>query len=132
VSVLRPCRICQRLLPASGFGAHLRMHEDARRPSSSARGYGSTHQTRRSAVARDVAEGTLCARCGQPILPGQAWDLGHTDDRTGYSGPEHATCNRGAPRKLGRNAFFSRFQTVTQVSARDIRPLIIHLRGAPA
>lgn len=46
-----------------------------------------------------------CPRCGQPIYPWQAWDLGHHVDRADRpdlalletnARPEHATCNRRA------------------------------------
>jgi hypothetical protein len=61
------------------------------------RGYGGAHQAARARMEPLVlAGGVLCARCGQPILPGQHWDLGHVDgDKSRYAGPEHRTCNRG-------------------------------------
>jgi hypothetical protein len=62
-----------------------------------ARGYGWQHQKERARWAKRVEKGdVICARCRRPILPGQAWDLGHVDgtERTVYSGPEHAGCNR--------------------------------------
>jgi hypothetical protein len=63
----------------------------------SARGYGTRHQTLRKLWAISVASGTVrCARCGLHIVPGAAWDLGHDDhDRSRYRGPEHTGCNRG-------------------------------------
>lgn len=70
--------------------------------STTARGYGATHQAERRRWEPLVAKGdVMCARqgskcTGQPIQPGQAWDLGHNDDRTGYNGPECVPCNRGA------------------------------------
>ena len=61
-------------------------------------GLGSPHQKRRQLLAPIVAEGrTLCARCHEPIRPGEPWDLGHVDGsnrQAGYTGPEHRRCNR--------------------------------------
>jgi hypothetical protein len=61
-----------------------------------ARGYGTAHQRLRKELAPKVAAGLFnCARCGSQIQPGEAWDLGHSDhNRSRYSGPEHAACNR--------------------------------------
>src|SRR5262245_41735947 len=71
------------------------------RASTTARGYGHAHQRMRAEYGRLVLAGRVrCARCGDWIVPGQEWDLGHTDDRRGYTGPEHAVCNRGAAKPL--------------------------------
>jgi hypothetical protein len=70
-----------------------------------ARGYGNAHQKLRKLWAIRVAAGGVnCWRCGNPILPGMEWDLGHSDyDRSVWMGPEHARqCNRAAAgRKAG-------------------------------
>lgn len=64
---------------------------------STARGYGTTHQRERARWAPKVDAGLVdCARCKQPIEPGRAWDLGHNDERTAWTGPEHVVCNRRA------------------------------------
>ena len=61
------------------------------------RGYDRQHDQLRRQWAPHVAAGQVdCWRCGQPITPGQLWDLGHRDDRQGYEGPEHQFCNRSA------------------------------------
>jgi len=92
------------------------------RKSTTERGYGHGHQKERARWARKLkAAGQLaCARCSLPVFaqwPLQppavhvpscpqkpdcggrcwsTWDLGHTDDRTAYTGPEHTCCNRAA------------------------------------
>lgn len=70
---------------------------DRARGTTTTRGYGSTHQALRAKWATIIATRTVpCARCGEPIPQGSEFDLGHTDDRTGWIGPEHAKCNRSA------------------------------------
>jgi hypothetical protein len=57
--------------------------------------YGQAHRRLRAQWATRVAAGVVdCARCGERIEPGAAWDLGHVDGGLAYSGPEHAECNR--------------------------------------
>jgi hypothetical protein len=71
-------------------------------PSTSSRGYGHSHRALRAKWVPIVATGeVVCPRCYRRIKAGQVWDLGHADgDRSRYSGPEHATCNRGKRRDL--------------------------------
>jgi hypothetical protein len=54
------------------------------------------HKTLRKRLLADLARrpGQPCARCGLPMWPGQLLDLDHTDDRTGYLGLSHRSCNR--------------------------------------
>jgi hypothetical protein len=45
-----------------------------------------------------------CARCGKPIQPQDQWQLDHSDDRNGYLGASHASCNaRAGAHKANRN-----------------------------
>jgi hypothetical protein len=77
----RSCPECKRL--------------ENRRPSSTQRGYGATHKRLREHWANSIRHSTvLCSRCGKPIGTDENWDLDHTDDRQGYRGPSHSTCNR--------------------------------------
>jgi hypothetical protein len=69
--------------------------------------YGHGHRDYRQEVKREVEAGRVqCARCGQPILANQPFDLGHIDgDPSRYAGPEHARaadCPMGGNRATGR------------------------------
>ena len=67
------------------------------RGTTTAKGYGSTHQATRKRWAHQIALGGVdCARCGRPIAPTEPFDLDHSDDRSTYLGPSHARCNRRA------------------------------------
>lgn len=78
---------------------------DAVARSTTERGYGTEHQAERERWRPIVETGQAsCARCGERIAPDAPWDLGHTDDRTGYHGPECRSCNRSAGGRNGAAA----------------------------
>jgi len=77
------------------------------------RGYGASHQRARQRMAVLVARGeALCPRCHRVIVPGVAWDLDHTDDRSAYLGAAHRSCNRRAGQAKGRRRMRARRQLV--------------------
>lgn len=81
--------------------------------STHARGYGKDHEAQRKAWAPKVARGEArchaitCLEPTRAITPGSEWHMGHTPDRTRWTGPEHARCNvidgakRGAAARAG-------------------------------
>jgi hypothetical protein len=74
----------------------------ARRGNFRQRGYDSQHDTEaKAAKAAAIRRQLPCPRCGEPILPGQPLDYGHTVARALVPGSradrvEHAHCNRSA------------------------------------
>ena len=100
----RPCLSCGRLVASGSHRprcqAQRERARDARRGTARQRGYDADHDAERARWAPLVDSGAVtCARCGQPIAPGESWD--HADDRSGYLGPSHARCNRAAARSNG-------------------------------
>ena len=87
---------CPVLIPRTSrfCPTHAREHE-ARRGTPTQRGYDLAHRRLRAQWQRRLNAGEViaCAKCGKPVDP-TAWDLGHTADRTGWTGPECRTCNR--------------------------------------
>lgn len=88
---------CPEIIPRTArYCAEHDAEYDKARGSRQDRGYDAEHDRLRAEWARRGVVGRTCPRCGLPILAGQRWDLGHTDDRKGWTGPEHALCNRSA------------------------------------
>jgi hypothetical protein len=76
------------------------------------RGYGRRHQLERARWKPHVETGTIqcqaviCLmpygrRIGRLIPPGAPWHLGHTPDRSGWTGPEHMQCNEADGARRG-------------------------------
>ena len=83
----------------------------ARKGTTTQRGYGWDHVKKRHAWEPKVRTGQVpchAAVCleelegrGRYIVPGTPWHLGHTADRTGYTGPEHERCNEADGARRG-------------------------------
>lgn len=70
---------------------------DHNRGTRQARGYDAAHDTERAKWTLILqTRAVTCARCPGLINPGDPWDLGHNDQRTRWTGPEHPACNRAA------------------------------------
>ena len=99
-----PSRGCPRIITNSARYCpdHAREYE-AKRGTPTQRGYGADHRARRATlVARMNAGETIrCIDCGIELTP-STFDLGHTDDRTGYRGPQCQACNRSQGGREGR------------------------------
>lgn len=73
------------------------------RASTAARGYGYPHEKLKKQLLAAWRPGQLCVRCGEPMWERWTLDrsgrrmsaihLGHNDDRTAWTGLEHAHCN---------------------------------------
>ena len=83
---------------------HARAYEQ-RRGTRQARGYDTRHDQLRTAWQRRIDAGEIvhCPTCGVRITR-RDWDLGHTDDRRAYRGPQCLPCNRSDGGRRGRLA----------------------------
>lgn len=99
-----PAQGCPRIITGTAryCPTHAREYE-GRRGTPTQRGYGAGHRALRADWQRriDAGEPVTCATC-PTVLKGAAWDLGHTEDRTGYIGPQCLTCNRSDGGRRGR------------------------------
>lgn len=107
---MRTCRQprCPVLVPAGTRDGLCQAHSreaDRARGTARQRGYDSEHDRLRARLI-PLAYFTACPRCGQEMLPGQALQLGHTEDRVLHPEAradrvEHAACNEAAGARLG-------------------------------
>ncbi len=98
-------KVCSRAgcpnLTRAGLCTACRPAADQARGRRQARGYNRAHELERERWRPAVEAGRIDCRAPTCVMPdrriraGQAWDLGHTDDRKTWRGPEHAPCNRG-------------------------------------
>lgn len=102
MAALRVCLTggCPALTSSTRCTTHTRERDKAR-GTTQQRGYDAAHVRLRAAWQRriDSGEHVVCARCGQPIAPGDAFHLDHAKDRTRYLGPSHPACNLSAAGK---------------------------------
>lgn len=99
-----PCLDCGR--PGPRLCTECKRCRSRARGTTTERGYGAAHQATREEWRPFVEAGSIdCYRCGERIWPEDEWDLGHSDDRSSYNGPEHAReCNRAAAGRAAHNA----------------------------
>jgi hypothetical protein len=101
--VLKACPSCGHSRPING-GCPKCGYLPRRSLSTTARGYGAAHQSRRKQLLR-LAWNTACPLCDQAMLPDQPLDLDHTvplilNSHSTSDRIVHAHCNRSAGQAL--------------------------------
>jgi hypothetical protein len=82
----------------------------ARRGTTAQRGYGREHARRRARwkplvdAGQVMCHAVICLKSTRQIWPGTPWHLGHTPDRTAWTGPEHEQCNESEAAIRGNRA----------------------------
>jgi hypothetical protein len=95
--------------------------------STTARGYGWAHQRKRAQWKPQVDAGqaychaVVCLKGDRWIEPGTPWHLGHTPDRSSWTGPEHEQCNESDGARRGN-------QQRRRAPARTVRTVPLQLR----
>jgi hypothetical protein len=109
--------------------ARSRRDVQRRRPLASreARGYGPPHRKLRAQWAPRVAAGHVACHAAiclevrdgrsRMIAPGTPWHLGHTPDRSGWTGPEHERCGAADGARRGNQM---RPRAILAAGGRDI------------
>lgn len=82
------------VLTHSSYCDEHQAERDKARGTTKQRGYSGRHQTMRASIVSAMEQGLTvrCIDCSVILTP-QTLHLGHTDDRTGYRGPQCVTCN---------------------------------------
>ena len=99
-----PGRRCPNLIPDSQrYCASHQAEYETRRGTPTQRGYGTEHRRLRAQWKARIDAGLqpACTRCPNPILPGQPFELDHSDDRTTWLGPAHQHCNSSTGGRKG-------------------------------
>lgn len=83
---------------------HAKTYEQ-QRGSRQQRGYGNDHDRLRADWQRRIDDGehVVCATC-PTVITGRMWQLGHTEDRAGYVGPQCVPCNTSDGGRRGAQA----------------------------
>jgi len=93
--------------------------------STASRGYGGDHQRLRAQWKPKVDAGqafchaAICLKPTRWIQPGTPWHLGHTPDRTAWTGPEHEQCNESEAARRGNRTRGRRQRSARWITSRQ-------------
>lgn len=95
MALARACLGCGRLVRGASRCPPCQRDRDRARGSRQARGYDATHDRLRGQLVAALDPAAPCPRCTRP-LGGEAalLDLMHNEDRSGWLGLGHSSCNR--------------------------------------